>query len=163
MSKHPSLALFNPKLDLKIERVVDVPPALVWKAWTEPKHLMPWFCPKPWFVSECDIDLYPGGQFRTVMCGPDGEKFDSTGCFLTVEPQRLLAWTSALGPGYRPLPVEDLPMTALISIEPEGKGTRYTAIALHRDAEGREKHLAMGFEQGWSTALDQLVEYVKSL
>ena len=31
--------------DLVLERVVDVPPELVFKAWTTPKHLMPWFCP----------------------------------------------------------------------------------------------------------------------
>nr|HAQ94442.1 polyketide cyclase [Afipia sp.] len=38
----------DPKLDLVLERVIDVPPELVWKVWTEPKHLMPWFTPKPW-------------------------------------------------------------------------------------------------------------------
>jgi uncharacterized protein YndB with AHSA1/START domain len=34
--------------DLVLERIVDVPPELVYKAWTTPKHLMPWFCPKPY-------------------------------------------------------------------------------------------------------------------
>ena len=28
----------DPKLDLVLECVVDVPSALVWKCWTEPKH-----------------------------------------------------------------------------------------------------------------------------
>jgi uncharacterized protein YndB with AHSA1/START domain len=35
--------VFDPKLDLELTRTVDVPPALVWKAWTQPQHLMPWF------------------------------------------------------------------------------------------------------------------------
>ena len=37
----------DPKLDLMIERTVDVPPSLVWQAWTTPHHLKEWFCPKP--------------------------------------------------------------------------------------------------------------------
>lgn len=38
MSPSPVFA-FDPKLDLKLERVVDVPRELVWKAWTEPEHV----------------------------------------------------------------------------------------------------------------------------
>ena len=38
-----------------LERVVDVSPELVFKAWTTPKHLMPWFCPKPYRTVECEI------------------------------------------------------------------------------------------------------------
>ena len=39
----------NNERDLVLERVVDVSPELVFRAWTTPKHLMPWFCPKPMF------------------------------------------------------------------------------------------------------------------
>jgi uncharacterized protein YndB with AHSA1/START domain len=38
----------DPKLDLVLERVVDVPPRLVWAAWTRPEHLKKWFTPAPW-------------------------------------------------------------------------------------------------------------------
>ena len=31
------------RLDLQFERIIDVPKELVWKAWTSPEHLMPWF------------------------------------------------------------------------------------------------------------------------
>ncbi|RYG64393.1 polyketide cyclase, partial [bacterium] len=45
-------------------------------------------------------------------------------------------------------------------IEPQGAGTRYTAIVAHADAEGRSKHEAMGFLDGWGAALDQLVAHM---
>jgi uncharacterized protein YndB with AHSA1/START domain len=160
---------FDPKLDLKLERVIDVPRELVWKAWTTPEHLMPWFCPLPWRTTECEIDLRPGGKFRTVMEGPAGERFDNSGCYLDVVPMERLAWTDALAPGYRPAPAPAGScgiggfMTAIITMESVPGGTRYTAIALHRDEAGRTKHLEMGFEQGWGTALDQLVAYVKGM
>jgi uncharacterized protein YndB with AHSA1/START domain len=63
--------------DLILERQVDIPRELIWQAWTQPQDLMPWFCPKPWAVTECEIDLRPGGQFRNVMTGPNGERLDN--------------------------------------------------------------------------------------
>jgi hypothetical protein len=35
-------------------------------------------------TTECEIDLRPGGKFRTVMRGPDGTTMDNTGCYLEV-------------------------------------------------------------------------------
>lgn len=158
--------VFDPELDLKLERVIDVPVELVWKAWTEPEHLKVWFCPKPWGVNDCEIDLRPGGIFRTTMVSPEGQEFPNTGCYLEVIPNECLVWTSVLGPGFRPSPGADpmdLPMTGIILMQPEGTGTRYTAMALHRNADDRTRHEAMGFEQGWGTALDQLVAYMKTV
>ena len=94
----------DPKLDLVLERVVEVPPELVWAAWTQPEHLKVWFTPAPWRTTHCEIDLRPGGIFRTVMEGPAGERFDGTGCYLEVVPNRRLVWTSVLLPHWRPAP-----------------------------------------------------------
>ncbi len=47
--------------------------------------------------------------------------------------------------------------TAVISLERQGTGTRYTALAIHADQAGRDTHAGMGFEKGWGIALDQLV------
>jgi uncharacterized protein YndB with AHSA1/START domain len=133
----------DPKLDLVLERTIGVPPALVWEAWTKPEHLRHWFTPKPWTVAHCEVDLRPGGIFRTVMRGPDGEEHDAAGCYLEVVPQRRLTWTDALLPGYRPS--ANPFFTAIVELEPSGKGTRYTATAIHRDEDGRKKHEEMGF------------------
>lgn len=153
--------MIDPNLDLVLERVIDVPPSLVWKAWTNPEHLKKWFCPVPWTVSECEIDLRAGGAFRTVMCSPEGEHFPSNGCFLEVVHERRLVFTDALLPGFRP--AEKPFFTAIVTMEPHGAGTRYVAQALHRDEQGRRQHEEMGFHDGWGKALDQLVAHVKSL
>jgi uncharacterized protein YndB with AHSA1/START domain len=155
----------DPKTDLVLERVVDVPPELVWKAWTTPEYLKKWFTPAPWKTVGCEIDLRPGGKFHTVMESPEGQQFPNTGCYLEVLPNAKLVWTGALLPGYRPANLSaDVPFvfTAVIEMEPHGAGTKYTATVLHSNEAGRERHEAMGFHHGWGAALDQLVTLAKS-
>jgi uncharacterized protein YndB with AHSA1/START domain len=150
----------DPKLDLVLERTLDVPRELVWTAWTTPKHLRQWFAPKPWTIGDCDIDLRPGGSIRFVLRSPEGQEYPNVGCYLDIVPNERLVWTDALLPGYRPS--ENPFFTAMLTLEPHGGGTKYTAVAIHRDEEGRKKHEAMGFHEGWGTVCGQMVDYIKA-
>ncbi|MBK7583600.1 MAG: SRPBCC family protein [Myxococcales bacterium] len=159
--------MIDPELDLVLERTVDVSPELVWRAWTEPERIKHWFTPAPWTTTACEIDLRPGGAFRTVMRSPEGEEFPNVGCYLEIIPNRKLVWTDALEPEYRPsrqAPGENCPFhfTATILLEPHGEGTKYTAIAMHTDRASRVKHEEMGFHSGWGKALEQLVAHMKA-
>jgi uncharacterized protein YndB with AHSA1/START domain len=159
----------NSKLDLSFTRVVDVPRAKVWRAWTEPDLLKPWFCPLPWKTIDCEIDLRPGGVFRTTMQSPEGAEFPNAGCYLEVVPNTKLVWTNALLPGYRPSVVSatcgsddaTFLFTAMVELADHAQGTRYTATVIHSDEAGCKQHADMGFEAGWGTALDQLVAMIK--
>jgi uncharacterized protein YndB with AHSA1/START domain len=157
----------DPELDLVLERIVDIPPEAVWAAWTTPALITQWFTPAPWKTVDATVDLHPGGAFHTVMRSPEGHEFTNTGCVLQAVPNRAFAWTGALKPGFRPHSMEELqgfPFTfsAVITMEPEGKATRYRALAIHPDVAAREKHDEMGFHTGWSAALDQLVALMKT-
>lgn len=151
----------DPNLDLLLERIIDVPRDLVWSAWTTPEHIKHWFTPKPWQTIDCEIDLRPGGIFRTTMRSPEGQDYPNIGCFLEVVPKERLAWTDALLPGFRPH--DKGFMTAVISLEDHPTGTKYSALAKHKDDVDRKKHEEMGFYNGWATALDQMVAYIKTL
>lgn len=150
----------DPKLDLVLERTLDVPRELVWTALTKAEHLSQWFAPKPWTIADCEIDLRPGGVIRFVLRSPEGQEFPNIGCYLDIVPNERLVWTDALLPGYRPS--ESPFFTAVLTLEPQGSGTRYRAIAVHRDEAGRKKHEEMGFHEGWGTVADQMVPYIKS-
>jgi uncharacterized protein YndB with AHSA1/START domain len=156
---------FDPQRDLVLQRVVDVAPELVWAAWTRPEHIKKWFSPAPWQTVDCQIDLWPGGIFRTVMRSPEGQEFPNEGCFLEIVENRKLVWTGALGPGFRPRASAGVPFvfTAIITMEPHATGTKYVARVLHTDADGRQKHEEMGFLTGWGKALDQLVALAKTM
>ncbi|HEY3742283.1 MAG TPA: SRPBCC family protein [Bryobacteraceae bacterium] len=153
----------DPELDLVLERILeDVPPASVWAAWTTPDQVVKWFTPAPWKTVECQIDLRPGGEFRTVMCSPEGQSFPNIGCYLEIVENEKLVFTNALAPGFRPA-AADLTFTAIVILEPHGEsGTKYTAIAMHANPETRKRHEDMGFHTGWGAALDQLVAVAKA-
>jgi uncharacterized protein YndB with AHSA1/START domain len=153
------LAEFDPKLDLKLEREIDVPVDLVWKAWTTPEHLHHWFVPKPWSLASCEIDLRPGGAFNFVMRSPEGKDFPNFGCYLEVVANQRLVFTDTLLAGFRPAPKPFF--TAALLLAPSGTGTRYTALAIHGDEAGRKRHEEMGFHHGWGLVLDQLVAFIK--
>ena len=159
----------HPQLDLSFTRIVDGPRDKVWRAWTEPQLLMPWFCPLPWKTVDCEIDLRPGGIFRTTMQSPEGMAFPNLGCYLQIEPLKKLVWTNAMLPGFRPAPMPGAGeaaqghflFTAEIALADDAEGTRYTATVRHADEAGAKQHQAMGFEQGWGMALDQMVAMIK--
>ena len=74
-----------------------------------------------------------------------------------------LVWTSMLFPGYRPAVFDDIPITAIITMEPVGTGTRYVFTALHRNEAELEQNKTSGFYEGTVIAVDQLVEHVLAM
>jgi len=156
--------------DLVLERTLSAPRDLVWQAWTNLEHLKRWFAPRPYEISEAEVDLRPGGTFRIRMVGPDG--FDTghgnPGCVLEVIEGEKLVWTSALAPEYRPAKMGEggasFPMTAVVTMSDAGEGkTLYRAVALHRSAADRDRHEQMGFQEGWGKCADQLEELAGGL
>ena len=152
---------FDPKRDFAIERFIDAPARLVWEALTAPEHLKEWYMPRLWGrVLRAEMDVRPGGIFRIDIATGDGQEVPNLGCFLDVVPMERLVWTSMLFPGYRPAVFDDIPITAIVTLETVGTGTRYVFTALHRNEEDLETNKASGFYQGTEIAVDQFVEHV---
>jgi len=155
--------------DLILERTLDAPRHLVWTALTTPEHIKKWWAPRPYQTPEVALDLRPSGRFYNKMTGPDGFEAEGDGCILDVAEGERMAWTSALGPGWRP---NDLgpegcgrpPFTAIITLADTGNGkTLYRALAMHRNPADAETHAKMGFHDGWGTCADQLGEVAAEL
>lgn len=120
--------------------------------------------PKPWGrVSNCELDVRPGGIFSIDIASGDGREFPNLGCFVEVIPMERLVWTSMLFPGYRPAVFDDIPITAIVTMQTVDTGTRYVFTALHRNEADFENNKASGWQQGTEIAVDQFVAHVKSL
>jgi uncharacterized protein YndB with AHSA1/START domain len=162
----PSFAsAFNPTLDLQLICEVPITPEQAFRGWTEPDLLMQWFCPRPWKVVACQVDVRPGGAFSNVMQSPEGTNMpENVGSFLAVDAPRRLVWTNLMGADYRPAPVSSLGFGFVCELRldplPQG-GTLYQATVRHVDEAGKRQHEDMGFEAGWRAALKQLVELMQ--
>jgi uncharacterized protein YndB with AHSA1/START domain len=120
--------------DLVLARMIDAPPAKVFRAWTDPALLVQWFAPLPWTTPKAELDVRPGGSNMVVMRGPDGTEFPNRGVYLeVVENQRLVftdAFVAAWEPSSKPF------MTVILTFEDVGGEdvggkTRYTALVRH--------------------------------
>lgn len=153
----------NEKSELNISRFINAAPALVWKAWSTPEHLAQWWIPAPIECKVVKLDLRPGGGFETLMREGEGEfQPHVEGCFLDVVPEARLVFTTVLSEGWQPIEPW-LGLTAIITFEVEGAGTRYTARVMHKNPEDSRKHDEMGFQEGWGTGIAQLAALVARL
>ncbi len=149
--------------DLTVSRLINAPPSAVWTAWKDPAHLVKWWAPAPFVTVSTKHEFYAGGGFGTIMRMEDGTEFyNAEGCFLEVVENERLIWTSALRGGWRPNK-DEMPFSAVITLEEHQGGTKYTAIALHHNAEDRQKHADMGFVDGWGKCIEQLGKVAEEL
>jgi uncharacterized protein YndB with AHSA1/START domain len=59
--------------ELIMERIFDAPRELVFRAYSEPEHLVRWWGPKGWTLPVCKVDFRPGGVWHFCMLSPDGQ------------------------------------------------------------------------------------------
>lgn len=147
---------------LNIDRFIDASPSRVWKAWSTPEQLAQWWIPAPIECQVVALDLRPGGGFVTLMREGDGPftpHLDA--CFLEIVPEARLVFTTALRKGWHPVDPW-MTITAIITMDAEGAGTRYASRVLHKTAEDARKHEELGFHEGWGTVIDQLATLVCS-
>ncbi len=148
--------------DLVLHRLVDAPPAALFRCWTEPDLLKRWFAPEPWTVPEAELDLRVGGASRIVMQGPDGTRYPSRGVYLEIVPDARLVFTDAFVDAWTPSPKPF--MTVILTFAAEAGGrTRYAARARHWTPEDRAQHESMGFHQGWGRCADQMAVLAAAL
>jgi uncharacterized protein YndB with AHSA1/START domain len=143
--------------ELVISRLINAPRERVYEAWTT--QLPRWWGPHGMTTPVCEMDLRPGGQFRTVMRAPDGTEYPTRGVFLEVVAPERIVFTDAFHPGWAPNPA--LFFTAITTFERAGAGrTNCIARALHWTVASRQEHEQMGFHQGWGESLDRLARLV---
>lgn len=149
------------KTELIITRTFKAPRELVWRAWTDPKHVMQWWGPNGFSNSSCEADLRTGGRFTLNMCAPDGNTYPCTGIYREiVEPERIVYDSEAdeshpCGAGLPPRSRVTVTFT-----EQDGK----TTLTLHTRFETvarKEAANAAGFSVSWGEALDRLATHIQ--
>jgi uncharacterized protein YndB with AHSA1/START domain len=144
-----------PVRELVLTRTFDAPRSLVFKAWTDPKHLARWWGPHGFTNPVCEVDPRPDGRILIHMAWPDGRTVNPmTGVFHeVVEPERIVFTSRAF---------EDEQGNALLEVhntvtfaERDGKTTLTLRAVVVKAAPEMAQALA-GMELGWTQTLERL-------
>ena len=155
------MRVMNPELDLTMTRVIRAPRALVWRAWSEPESFAQWWVPAPAKCRVAAMEMRAGGALVTEI-SEDGRAFvpHMNACFLHVTDGERIVFTDTLTGGWRP---SDQPfMTAIISLADRPEGTEYAAHVMHKSHADRDRHVELGFHDGWGTVAAQLAALVEA-
>jgi uncharacterized protein YndB with AHSA1/START domain len=144
-----------------ITRTFDSPRRLVFKAWTDPRHLAQWWGPPGFSAPLCEMDLRVGGMFRIHLRAPDGVTHPCRGVFREVtEPERIVyageAEEGSVGCGA------GLPPRAIVTVtfaEHDGK----TTVTIHtrlQSAADLEAAVQTGFNAGLAASFERLAEHL---
>ena len=143
-------APFATRGDLVLTRTFDAPRKLVFKAWTDPKHLALWWGPRGFTTEIREMDVKPGGAWRYIMRGPDGREYPFDGVYVeVVEPERLVF------DGSIHASPEQRVWTEVTFADREGK----TEITV-RQSYSFESDATRGASVGWNQQLDRLGEFL---
>ena len=143
--------------EIVLTRTFDAPRELVFEAHSKAEHMRQWWGPRKYEIALCEIDFRPGGTWRMVHRGPDGEEFGFHGEYREIVPPEKIVWTFEFEGAPGSVSVE----TATFE-ERDGK-TILTASAVYDSAEARDAMLQTGMEDGAADTYDRLAEYLATL
>lgn len=141
-----------------IRREFAAPPALVWRALTEPELVKRWWAGQRGVVTSAEIDLRVGGAWRYVMSAHDGAfEVAFHGEYRELAPAERIVSTEVF---------EGAPDAASLNtttlVEQDGHTVLETLVQ-HKSQENRDGHLNSGMEGGMNEAFDRLEDVAKSL
>lgn len=157
MTAKTSFTIAPGKPTVVTRRTFDAPRHLVFEAWTRPEHVARWYGFRDSTLSECRIDLRPGGEWRFVIRMPDGSEHGFGGVYREVVPPERLVYTFRYD-GY-----PDAEALETVTFEDQEGKTLLTSTLLHKSVENRDGHVASGMESGATESLDRLAELLASL
>lgn len=136
--------------EVVMERVFDAPAERVFKAYTDPNIIPKWWGPRRYKTSVDKMDVRPGGIWRYICRGSEGEEYGFNGVYREiVAPKRLVSTFEFEGmPGHGSV------LTATFE-EHAGK-TKLRATALYQNREDRDGDLKSGMEEGAAESWDRL-------
>lgn len=158
--KAKTSSMFTLPTDREIagSRILDAPPDLVYRAYTDPEAIPQWWGPSRYRTTVDKLDVRPGGAWRFVQRADDGGEHAFSGVFREVVANKRLVFTF----NYEALPGHEAVET--VTLEPVEAGkTRVTDNMLFANREDRDGMIQSGMEEGAAESQERLVALLKSL
>jgi len=137
---------------LELTEVFAAPVERVYGAWIDARQLQLWFTPGDMRVPEATADVRPGGHYRIVMEGSDGQRHIVAGQYREIVPNERLAFTWQWEHGS---------VVTHVDVTFRAVGAEQTELSLVHtqfdNADQRERH-----NRGWSSCLASLARYLRT-
>jgi uncharacterized protein YndB with AHSA1/START domain len=155
-----SAAMNTEDREIVITRVFDAPRELVWKAWTDPQHVVQWWGPKGFTTTIHMMEVKPGGVWRHTMHGPDGTDYPNKCVFIEVVKHERIVYThggSKKGdPGAQ--------FEATWTFKAQGNKTKLTLRMVFPSASARQHVIkTYGAIEGGKQTLERLSEHLAKM
>jgi uncharacterized protein YndB with AHSA1/START domain len=144
--------------EIVIERTVNAPRELVWRAWTEADQIAAWWGPNGFTTTIHEMDVAVGGVWRFMMHGPDGTDYPNKVVYREiVKPERLVYDHT----DDRDPPSQQFQTT--VTFAAHGRKTKVTLRALFASAEARAASVKFGAIEGGAQTLARLDQHVATM
>ena len=141
--------------ELLIERIFDAPRELVFRVWTDPKHLMKWWGPRDFKPIAFEQDFQVGGAYRAGIRAPDGSEHWKSGVYKEIVPNERIVMTFKWEDG-----AWDVENVCTVTFIPMASGR--TLFRFHqapfKSVAARDSHIG-----GWTGLLDNLTTYLETV
>jgi uncharacterized protein YndB with AHSA1/START domain len=154
----PSAAASPEQYELNLTRVLNAPRELVFKVWTDPKHVAQWWGPHGFTNPVCEVDARPGGEMRIQMRAPDGTSYPMSAIFKElVAPERIVFQSAALDPNGNPL----FEVLTTVTLADQSGKTKLTLHAKVLTITPAAPQYLAGMKMGWTQSLERLAAHVE--
>jgi uncharacterized protein YndB with AHSA1/START domain len=145
--------------ELVMTRVFDAPRARVWAAWTDPGQIVKWWGPHGFTLTIDEMDVRPGGVWKSTMHGPDGTEYLNDCVFTEVVKLERIAYELTAGRKHDRGTQE--PMEVSWTFEAQGEATKVTVRMRFPTPEARDR-FTREYEavKGGEETLDRLREHL---
>lgn len=160
------------KKELVIERVINAPRKLVWKAFTEADHLKHWWGPVGFKLEVLKLDVRKGGVFHYAMKANGVEMFGRFDYLEVQAPEKIIftnSFSDAKGGHARAPFSNEWPIKILNTWTFEEKNGKTTLLLRGEPVEATEAEVSRfvqefpGMNKGFSGTFDQLDAYLATL
>ncbi len=150
-------AALRDRRELVVERTLDAPRDILFRAWTDPALVARWWGPRGFTNPVCEIDARETGAIRIDMRGPDGTIYPMAGVFgEIVVPEKLVFLSAALNDDGHPLFETE---NVVRFVERQGKTSVRMVVRLAWWWPEAPPYLG-GMEEGWEQSLERLAQVV---
>ncbi|EPG72559.1 hypothetical protein LEP1GSC058_0900 [Leptospira fainei serovar Hurstbridge str. BUT 6] len=161
--------------ELVLTRIFDAPRELVFRVWTDPKHVVNWWGPNHFTNPVCEMDFRPGGKYRIIMRSPEGVDYPVAGSYLEiVENERIVStvfvvehpkeWIEEMRNSIgQDEEANSLDSVVTVTFEDhEKKKTKLTIRSRFESDTVRDGFKKMGMVEGWTQSLERFEDQLSN-